>query len=212
MKHAGQVNGRGDCCRDSGGGNRRCAWMTETQMGLTNNDTLVGSMDDIQKIPPKWLHWFYQVYGENIWATHRGWLRRPLVEDVPPPLSALFVRRESLVGGNCGIQKCDSMYSLSLVIKCLGGEGYKSRDLKVLSSDVNKPPFLPGGQVNTHTWSRVQFWYCCIFVVFWIISCKNACLACYPEQSWLPTALQRHPYRSQKTLVSLDSLGILFLR
>jgi hypothetical protein len=43
--------------------------------------------------------------------------------------------------------KCDFVYPLSLVIKCLGGGGYKSGDLIVPIMD--KQPSPSGGQVNT---------------------------------------------------------------
>jgi hypothetical protein len=52
------------------------------------------------------------------------------------------------VGGNSGIQKCDSVYPLSLVIKCLG-EGHESGNLVVAT--IDKLPFPSGGQVNAHT-------------------------------------------------------------
>jgi hypothetical protein len=40
---------------------------------------------------------------------------------LPPPLFTSDKREASLVGGNLGVQKCDSIDPLSLVIKCLGG-------------------------------------------------------------------------------------------
>jgi hypothetical protein len=75
---AGWVNGRGDRCRDSGGGNGRCAWTTKTWMELTNNDTSVGSTDGTQMDPPKWQWRVYRECGENSWALYRGWLCCPL--------------------------------------------------------------------------------------------------------------------------------------
>jgi hypothetical protein len=53
----------------------------------------------------------------------RGGLCHPLVAAVPPPLFTSDKREASLGGGNCGVQKCDSVDPLSLVIKCLGGGG-----------------------------------------------------------------------------------------
>jgi hypothetical protein len=147
-RRAGRVNGRGNCHRKSGGENRRCAWTTKMRMEPTNNVTLARSSDGIQMDQPKrrqqfyrecgentWAglsdgiqmdlpkrRWqFYRECGENTWAPHRGRLCRPLVAAVPPPLFISFIRGASLVGGNCGIQKCDSIDPLSLVIKCLGG-------------------------------------------------------------------------------------------
>jgi hypothetical protein len=117
-------------------------------MELTNNGTLVGSMDGICEVPPNWWHWFYRECGENNLAPHRGWLQHPLVVAVPPPLFAFFVRGESLLGRNCGIQKCGSVDPLSLVNKCLGGEGYKLRDLEVLMLTNNS---FPPEAKSTHT-------------------------------------------------------------
>ena len=63
----------------------------------------------------------------------------------------IFFAREAglVVGGNRGIQKCDSVDPLSLVIKCLEEGGHKSRDYFVLT--FNTRPFHPGDQVNTDT-------------------------------------------------------------
>jgi hypothetical protein len=119
---AGRVNGRGNRHRYSGGGNRRYAWAKKIRNKLTNNSTSVRSSDGIQTDPPKRRRWFYWQCGENAWA-HRGQLCRPLVVAVPPPLFTSFKQEVRLVGGNCGIQKCDSIDSLSLAIKCLGGGG-----------------------------------------------------------------------------------------
>ncbi len=46
-RHAGRVTGRGDCHRDSGGGNRRCVWTTKIRTESMNNGTLVGLSDGI---------------------------------------------------------------------------------------------------------------------------------------------------------------------
>jgi hypothetical protein len=59
-------------------------------------------------------------------------------------------RGTRLEGGNRGVQKCDSVDPLSLVIKCLGeGGGYESGDSIVRT--FTKQPSPPGDQVNTHT-------------------------------------------------------------
>jgi hypothetical protein len=89
----------------------------------TNNDTSVGSREGFWTGPPKWRQQFYRECGENTWAPCRGRLHRPLAAAVSPPLFTSDKREASLVGGNCGIQKCDSVDPLSLVIKCLGGGG-----------------------------------------------------------------------------------------
>jgi hypothetical protein len=65
-----------------------------------------------------------------------------------PPLFTSDKWEASLVGGNHGIQKCDSVDPLSLVIKCLGGGGSESGDLVVLI--INKQPSPSGSQVKTH--------------------------------------------------------------
>jgi hypothetical protein len=41
-RHAGRVNGRGDCHCDSGGGNRRCAWRIKTRMEPMNKEPWLG--------------------------------------------------------------------------------------------------------------------------------------------------------------------------
>jgi hypothetical protein len=66
----------------------------------------------------------------------------------PPPLFASFIRVASLVGGNCGIQKCNSIGPLSLVIKCLEGGRYESGDLVVPM--IDKRPSPSEGQLNTY--------------------------------------------------------------
>jgi hypothetical protein len=121
------------------------------RMEPTNNGTLVGLRDSFQMDPPKWWQQFYRECGENSWAPAGGgfaaplWqLCRPFVAAVPPPLFTSDKREASLVGGNFGIQKSDSVDPLSLVIKCLGGGGFKSWVLVVLI-------ITSGGQVNTHT-------------------------------------------------------------
>jgi hypothetical protein len=119
------------------------------QMEPTNNGTSVGSREGFWMGPPKRQQRFYRECKENIWAPCRGRLHRPLAAAVPLPLFTSDKREASLDGGNCGIQKCDSVDPLSLVIKCLGGRGYKSGDLVV--PIINKQPSPSGGQVNTHT-------------------------------------------------------------
>jgi hypothetical protein len=119
------------------------------QMEPTNNGTLVGPREGFQMGPSKWWQRFYRECGENTWAPCRGRLCRPLAVAVPPLLFTSEKREASLAGGNRGIHKCDSVDPLSLVIKCLGGGGYKSGDLVVLI--INKRPSPSGGQVNTHT-------------------------------------------------------------
>jgi hypothetical protein len=73
---------------------------------------------------------------------------------VPPPLFTSDKREASLAGGNCRIQKCDSVDPLSLVIKCLRRGGYESGDLVVLI--IDKQPSPSGGQVNTHTHTQEE--------------------------------------------------------
>jgi hypothetical protein len=119
------------------------------RMGPTNNSTLGGSREGFQTGPPKQRRWSYRECRENTWALHRGRLCRPLAAAVPPPLFTSDKREASLVGGNCGVQKCDSVDPLSLVIKCLKGGGDKSGDLVV--QIINKQPPPSGCQVNTHT-------------------------------------------------------------
>ncbi len=122
MWRAGKENGGGDCCRNSGGGNRRWVWTTKMQMEPTNNGTSVGLREGFWMGPPKQWQRFYRECGENTWALYRGRLRCPLAAAVPPPLFTSDKKEVSLVGGNCGMKKCDSVDPLSLVIKCLGGE------------------------------------------------------------------------------------------
>jgi hypothetical protein len=112
-----------------------------------NNGTLVGLNDGIWMDPPKRQRRFYRECGENTWAPHRGRLCSPLAGAVPPLLFTSYIREASLVGGNSGMQKCDSVYPLRLVIKCLGGGGYESGDLVVLI--IDKQPSPSGSQVNT---------------------------------------------------------------
>jgi hypothetical protein len=120
---AGRVNGRGDYHHDSAGGNRRCTWTTKTQTELTNNGTLVGLSDGIQMDLPKQQWQFHRECGENTLAPHRGQLCCPLVAALPPPLFTFFIQEAHLLGGNRGIQKCDYVDPLGLVINCLGGGG-----------------------------------------------------------------------------------------
>jgi hypothetical protein len=94
-----------------------------------NNGTLVGSREGFWTGPPKQRRRFYREYGVKTWAPCRGRLCRPLAVAVPPPLFTSDKREASLAGGNCGIQKCDSIDPLSLVIKCLGGGGVQVRGL-----------------------------------------------------------------------------------
>jgi hypothetical protein len=90
-----------------------------------NNGTLFGSSDGYRMGPPKRGQRFYRECGENTWDPHRGRLCRPLAAAVPPPLFTSYKREASLVSGNRGIQKCDSVDPLSLVIKCLEGGGVR---------------------------------------------------------------------------------------
>jgi hypothetical protein len=113
------------------------------RMEPTNNGTSVKSREGFWMGLPKWRQWFYRECGENR-ALCSGGLCRPLVASVPLPLFTSDKWEASLVGGNRGVQKCDSIDPLSLVIKCLGGRG----DLIVLI--INKRPPPSGGQVNTH--------------------------------------------------------------
>ena len=87
--------------------------------------------------------------GENNWALHRGRLCRPLGVTALNPLFIFSARGTHLEGGNRGVQKCDSVDSLSLVIKCLEGGGHELEDSTVRTS--SKRPSSPGDQVNTHT-------------------------------------------------------------
>jgi hypothetical protein len=68
---------------------------------------------------------------QGMWGEHLGSLQGrlcgPLAAAVPPPLFTSDKREESLVGGNRGVQKCDFVDPLSLVIKCLGGGGGTSQ-------------------------------------------------------------------------------------
>jgi hypothetical protein len=114
-----------------------------------NNGTLVGSREGFRMGPPKRRQQFYRECGENTWALCRGQLCHPVAVAVPPPLFTSNKREASLAGGIHGIQKCDSVDPLSLVIKCLEGGGYELGDLVVLI--IDKRPFPSGGQVNTHT-------------------------------------------------------------
>jgi hypothetical protein len=91
----------------------------------TNNGTLVKSREGFQTSPPKRRRQLYKECGENTSTLFRGRLCYPLVAAVPPPLFTSDKREASLVGGNCGVQKCDSIDPLSLVIKCLGGGGIR---------------------------------------------------------------------------------------
>ena len=51
-----------------------------------------------------------------------------------------------MVSGNHGNQMCVSIDPLSLVIKCLGGEEHKLRDLEVLT--IDKQPFPHSQEVS----------------------------------------------------------------
>jgi hypothetical protein len=83
------------------------------QMEPMNKGTSVESREGFQTGPPKGRRWFYRECGENTWTLCRGQLRRPLAVAVPPPLFTSDKREGSLVGGNCGIQKCDFVIKLS---------------------------------------------------------------------------------------------------
>jgi hypothetical protein len=85
------------------------------RMEPTNNGTSVGLREGFQMGPPKWRQLFYMECREKTWAPYRGRLCCPLSVAVPPPLFTSDKREASLVGGNCGIQKCDSVDPLNLV-------------------------------------------------------------------------------------------------
>ena len=73
----------------------------------------------------------------------------PSCGDCVKTLLIFSARGTHLEGGNCGVQKCDFVNPLSLVIKCLWGGGHELGDLRVRTFD--KRPSSPGDQVNTHT-------------------------------------------------------------
>ncbi len=87
-------------------------------------------------------------------APHRGRLHRPLVATALKPLLIFSARGTRPEGGNRGVQKCDSVDPLSLVIKCLGGGVARVGGLD--SRYVDTRPFPPGDQVNTHTTSHPE--------------------------------------------------------
>jgi hypothetical protein len=87
----------------------------------TNNSTSIGSREGFRMGLPRQRQRFYRECSKNTWALCRGQLHLPLAVAVPQPLFASDKREVSLVGRNCGIQQCDFVDSLSLVIKCLGG-------------------------------------------------------------------------------------------
>jgi hypothetical protein len=91
----------------------------QMRMEPTNNGTLVKLREGFRMGPPKRRQRFYRECRENNWALRRGWLCRPLAAAVPLPLFTSDKREASLMGGNRGVQKCDSVDPLSLVIKCL---------------------------------------------------------------------------------------------
>jgi hypothetical protein len=97
----------------------------------TNNDTLVMSREGFWMGPPKRRQRFYRECREQL-GSLQGAALPPLAAAVPLPLFTSDKREVSLVGGNCEVQKCDSVDSLSLVIKSLGGgvqvEGLDSPD------------------------------------------------------------------------------------
>jgi hypothetical protein len=59
--------------------------------------------------------------GENNWAPHRWRIFRTLGATALNPVFIFSARGTCLEGGNHGVQKCDSVDPLSLVIQCLGG-------------------------------------------------------------------------------------------
>jgi hypothetical protein len=93
--------------------------------------------------------------GEHSWrlvfvADGLNWWRKHQCRTALKPLLIFSARGTRLEGGNRGVQKCDSVDPLSLVIKCLGeGGGYESGDSIVRT--FTKQPSPPGDQVNTHT-------------------------------------------------------------
>ncbi len=87
------------------------------------------------------------------------------------------------------------------------------RLLRLAKTLIDFPHSIPLNSFGVSTMARssivIMLYFCC---KFWIISCWRALLACYPELSWLPTVLRRWPCRSQKTLNSLDRLGLPLLQ
>jgi hypothetical protein len=115
---ARRVSKEGDRRRGSGGGSRRCAWATKMQTELANRGTLVGSMDGIRSAHLSGGEGFTWNVGRTIGI---------LTVTVLNPLFIFFARGTCLEGGKRGVQKCDSVDPISLVIKCLGGGGAKRR-------------------------------------------------------------------------------------
>jgi hypothetical protein len=116
----------------------------QMQMEPTNYGTSVKLREGFWTGPPKRRQQFYRERGENTWALCRGQLHRPLAAAVPPPLFTSNKREASLVGGNCGVQKCDSADPLRLVIKCIGGGGLQvggldSPDYQQTASSLWRP-------------------------------------------------------------------------
>ena len=71
-------------------------------------------------------------------------LRRPLGATAINPLFIFSARGARLEGGNHGVQKCDSVDSLGLVIKCLGGGGARAGGLDSLGIQQKAPfPWRP---------------------------------------------------------------------
>jgi hypothetical protein len=127
---------------------------------LTNNGTSFGSSEGFWTGPPKQRQRFYRECRENTWALCRGRLCRPLAAAVPPPLFTSDKREASLVDGNHGIQKCDSVDPLSLVIKCLGGGGVQvgglgSPDYQQTTLSLWRPSQHTHTHTHTHTAATV---------------------------------------------------------
>ena len=96
-----------------------------TQTELENRGTSVRSVDGIRSAHLSGGVGFAWNVEGSIWPLTGGgcaaplWrLRRPLVATALKPLLAFFARGTRLEGGNRGVQKCDSVDPLSLVIKC----------------------------------------------------------------------------------------------
>ncbi len=79
--------------------------------------------------------------GRKLGLLTGGGFAAPLWRMCHHPYLPFSYGRRIWLGGNCGIQKYDFVDPLTLVIKCLEGEGHESGDLVVLM--INKRPFPP---------------------------------------------------------------------
>ena len=79
-----------------------------------------------------------------------NWWRKHQCRTALKPLLIFSARGTRLEGGNRGVQKCDSVDPLSLVIKCLGEGG--ARVVGLDSPDVRQTALLPWRpSQHTHT-------------------------------------------------------------